>query len=248
VITQIEFNPPGHDRDKLNEEWVDIFNQGEGVVDMSGWRLADLVNHSYLFREGFKLEAGANVRVHVGEGTDTSTDLYMNMTDPIWNNDGDTATLFDNSGVIIDQYSYTVERTATPTATPTPTSTPTPTQTHSPTPTETQLTGVWIYEINFNPEGDDRLNLTGEWVEILNNGSDLVDMGGWMLTDAKNHTYTFPDGFTLSKDANVRVHVGKGTDTSTDLYMNGNSPIWNNDGDTATLVDGAGEFVDQYSY
>ena len=236
VITHIEFDPPGRDGDKLNEEWVEIFNRGESVIDMGGWKLADLANHSYIFHEGFKLEAGGKVRVHVGEGTDSATDLYMNSTRPIWNNDGDTATLYDDSGVILDQYSYMVEITSTPTATPTP------------APTQAHLAGVLIYEINFNPEGDDRVNLTGEWVEILNNGSEPVNMEGWLLKDAKNHTYVFPDGFTLFQGAKVRVHVGEGTDSATDLYMNSTCPIWNNDGDTATLFDEVGEIVDQYSY
>jgi len=237
VILNIEYDPPGNDRENLNGEWVEIFNSGEKDVYMGGWTLMDGKNHTYTFPEGFLLSPGHRVRVHTGEGADTSADLYMRAKTPIWNNEGDTALLLDDEGVIIDQYSYTPELTPVPTPHPTPV----PAQT-------TPTTGVVITEISFDPEGNDRENLNGERVEILNNGTSGVDMSGWVLMDANNHTYVFPDGFRLQAGHRVRVHVGGGADTSTDLYMNERVPIWNNDGDIATLLDGEGEVVDRYSY
>lgn len=42
--------------------------------------------------------------VHTGVGDDSETDLYMNQGNPVWNNDGDVATLIDEEGNIVSQY------------------------------------------------------------------------------------------------------------------------------------------------
>jgi hypothetical protein len=39
-----------------------------------------------------------------------------------------------------------------------------------------------------------------------------------------------------------------GTDTATELYWCNNSEVWNNDGDTAVLLDPSGNIVDSRSY
>lgn len=238
VVLDIQFDPPGNDRENLNGEWVRILNRGASEVDIGGWSLADRKNHLYIFPEDFTLLPDESVKVHVGAGEDTHTELYMNEKTPIWNNDGDTATLSDANNVIIDQYSYTPETVPTSSKTATPT----------PAQTQTGSIGIVIEEINYDPEGNDRDNLNEEWVMILNTGDDNIDMGGWIIVDAKNHSYVFPEGFELPPVSRVKVHVGIGDDSDTDLYMNGKNPIWNNDGDTATLFDSRGEIVDQYNY
>ncbi len=77
----------------------------------------------------------------------------------------------------------------------------------------------------------------------LNVGSDPVDMTGWTLTDEEiKHTYTFAS-FTLASEATVTVHTGHGVNSATDLYWGRDpvrDPVWNDDGDTATLWDTSG--------
>lgn len=34
----------------------------------------------------------------------------------------------------------------------------------------------------------------------------------------------------------VRVHLGKGTNTASDVYLNRTTPLWNNRGDCARLI------------
>jgi len=46
--------------------------------------------------------------------------------------------------------------------------------------------------------------------------------------------------------ARVKVHTGIGNDTSSDLYWNKNAPIWNNDGDVATLKDASEDVIFSY--
>jgi competence protein ComEC len=106
---------------------------------------------------------------------------------------------------------------------------------------------VIISDACFAAPSPERENLNEEWVEITNLGETIEDFTGWILSDEGNHVYTFPDGFTLDPDASVLVHTGNGDDTTSDLYWNSASPIWNNGGDVATLKDGSGEIVAQYS-
>ncbi|VUT28169.1 MAG: Intermediate filament tail domain protein [Candidatus Syntrophoarchaeum sp. GoM_oil] len=238
AILDVRFDPPGNDRENLNGEWVEILNKGASEVDIGGMVIVDEKDHLYVFPADFKLSQGANVKIHVGVGDDTAADLYMGGKSPIWNNDGDTATLFDRDGTIIDQYTYTAEITPTPSTGTIPT----------PTQPQTYPIEVVIERISFDPEGNDRENLNGEWVKILNRGVNEIYMVGWILQDAKNHSYVFPEGFRLSSGGRVKIHVGAGDNTAADLYMGGKTPIWNNDGDTATLFDEMGAVVDEYSY
>ncbi len=102
-----------------------------------------------------------------------------------------------------------------------------------------------IAEVKYKSDGDDRLkeNWNSEWVLIEGNG----EVRGWTLSDEGGHVFIFPAGFVLS--GSVRVHSGDGENTQADLYWNGGRrPIWNNDGDKATLKDGKGDVVDEYSY
>ena len=56
----------------------------------------------------------------------------------------------------------------------------------------------------------------------------------------------FPTGFTLGAGARVRIHSGCGTDAADELFWcTSGSAIWNNDGDTAFLVDPSGNLVDR---
>jgi len=108
-------------------------------------------------------------------------------------------------------------------------------------------TGVIISYVNYNPPGDDRKNLNGEYVVIENKGSKDVDLTGWILKDESNHRYIFPS-FILKAGSTVTVHTGSGTNTETELYWGSGSPLWNNDGDTAYLYNKDGELIDKESW
>lgn len=140
--------------------------------------------------------------------------------------------------------------TATPlpkiTPAPTPTQTPTPKSTPSPSPTAPTGANPGILDVQFDAPGIEKDNLNGEWVKIKNIGNIPIDMSGWKLSDEQNHVYNFPNGFELSSGTIVKIHTGTGTNTQTELYWGEKSPIWNNDGDTATLKDKKGRIIDQY--
>ncbi len=104
VITNASFVATSPENENLNEEWVEIENQGTTIQEMTGWTLADEANHEYQFPEGFALAPHAMVKVHTGSGEDTTDSLFMNSSRSIWNNDGDVATLLDASGATVSQF------------------------------------------------------------------------------------------------------------------------------------------------
>jgi beta-lactamase superfamily II metal-dependent hydrolase len=87
------------------------------------------------------------------------------------------------------------------------------------------------------------LSLQDEWVEITNKGSSPVSLKGWKIEDeGSKHTYTF-SSCTLDSQTTATLYTGEGVDTATELYWGSGSPIWNNDGDTASLYDDSGKLV-----
>ncbi|UPW02063.1 thermonuclease family protein [Halorussus gelatinilyticus] len=89
-----------------NDERVQIKNTGSGELDLSGYALEDEAGHTYTFPDGFTLASGESVWVHSGSGTDDSDDLYAAFGHEIWNDYGDTAYLYDESGSEVDRRSY----------------------------------------------------------------------------------------------------------------------------------------------
>ncbi len=85
-----------------------------------------------------------------------------------------------------------------------------------------------------------------QWVEIANEGTGSVDLTGWTLMNMENQTYSFPANFTLEAGSTVRVHSGRGDNTSSDLWSS--TLQWGEMGDTATLKDATGKIISEYGY
>jgi micrococcal nuclease len=107
-----------------------------------------------------------------------------------------------------------------------------------------------IVVVQHDAPGDDNQNLNGEWVTLRNDNSGPVDLSGWVLKDeSASHRYTFPTGFVLLSGEAVTIYSGCGQDTPKNRYWcNQGSAIWNNDGDTAYLVDAEGNIVTYLTY
>jgi len=90
----------GNDSENLNDEWIRLGNQGEEIVDLTGWSIKDeSATNRYSFPSGFSIIPGEEVIVYSGCGEDFGTSLYWcSVGSAIWNNDGDTAFLIDPSG------------------------------------------------------------------------------------------------------------------------------------------------------
>lgn len=103
-IINTNFVAQSPEKENLNQEWIEISNQGSESQSLEGWTLSDSQKHTYVFKN-FTLKSQASVKVHTGVGDDTATDLYWNRKLPVWNNDGDEAILMDASGNMVAQFS-----------------------------------------------------------------------------------------------------------------------------------------------
>lgn len=84
------------------DEWVAISNKGSSPISLKGWKIEDDGSkHTYTF-PSYILDSQTTVTLHTGEGMDKATEIYWGSGSPIWNNDGDTAYLYDNSGKLVD--------------------------------------------------------------------------------------------------------------------------------------------------
>lgn len=107
-----------------------------------------------------------------------------------------------------------------------------------------------IVALEYDAPGDDSQNLNEEWIVIRNDGVSLVDLTGWGIKDeSAGNRYRFPDTFTLAPGESVTVRSGCGDDFGTDLFWcSVGAAIWNNDGDTAFLLDPNGSTHATRSY
>ena len=122
-----------------------------------------------------------------------------------------------------------------------------PPGTSSAPPPETRATSISI-SVFADAPGNDHQNTNGEYA-VLSNGSDrAVDISGWTLCDAARHCYTFPAAAALPAGGMVVLYTGRGVSGGSAFFMGSGSAVWNNDGDTATLYDRAGQVVARHVY
>ena len=106
-----------------------------------------------------------------------------------------------------------------------------------------------LLDIEFDPRGPDEDDPNGEWVLLGNLADQDADLTGWMLRDeSTQNRYAFPAGTLLSPGGQVLIHTGCGEDSPTDLYWCSAGPVWNNGGDTALLLDPAGNVAGRLRY
>ncbi|GHH22125.1 lamin tail domain-containing protein [Streptomyces rubradiris] len=110
--------------------------------------------------------------------------------------------------------------------------------------------GVKIHHVWFDsPGSDNRSNksLNGEWVQLKNTSGQAVSLKGWVLKDASNHKYVFPN-IKIGAGKYLKIHTGSGTNTASDRYQGRRAYVWNNDKDTATLTKAGGAKVASCSW
>ena len=137
--------------------------------------------------------------------------------------------------------------TPTPTATALPgsTATPTPTATltFTPMPTTGPAAIVRLNEILPRPDavdwnGDGEADAYDEWIEIVNLGPGVIDLGGWALDDIAggSASYAFPPGTLLAPGEFLM------------RYRSTTGVALNQDADTARLLAPDGREADTFTY
>jgi beta-lactamase superfamily II metal-dependent hydrolase len=131
-----------------------------------------------------------------------------------------------------------------PIPTPSPTLTPTPT----PTPTPSTATNVKITKIFY--DGLVPRTESDEYVEITNQGSESVDLKGWVLKDISEGypSFTFPS-YVLQPSKSIRVYTNEIHPEYGGFSFGSGKAVWNNTSpDTAALFNAQGQEVSRKSY
>jgi Lamin Tail Domain len=110
---------------------------------------------------------------------------------------------------------------------------------------------IQFRKIQYDLSGSDvpatNYQLNREYVTITNTGTTTRTLTGWTVRDLANHIYTIPS-FKLGTGKSVRLHTGKGTNSSDDLYWGKGWYVWNNTGDKATSRDSSAALKDTCSW
>ena len=103
VINEIHHNPPDN---TVRQEFVELFNPGDGEVDLSGWRLSGAVD--YVFSEGVKIGAGAYLVIAEDPDTlrETLNSSALGPYDGKLDSDGETLRLRDSNDEVVDLVDY----------------------------------------------------------------------------------------------------------------------------------------------
>lgn len=91
---------------------------------------------------------------------------------------------------------------------------------------------IIIKELLPNPAGKDT---AGEWISLLNNGEEAVNLRDWSLTDTSNKKFIFGNE-TILPNQELKFPY-----SLTRITLN-------NDSDTVSLWDGVGRKIDELSY
>lgn len=119
-IDRIRFDPKGPDTGNnghINKEFIAITNYGTRGVNLKGWRITDKgVQNRYVFSR-LSLGRGESAYLYSGRGRDgasvgcngschTTSYLFWDQDDYVWDNASDRATLRQPDGEIADRCSY----------------------------------------------------------------------------------------------------------------------------------------------
>ena len=211
----VNFDASGIDEENPNGEWINLTNVSSQVVSLDGYQIYT-DGTAYTFDAGDVLAAGQRLRIYLGNGADSGLDRYANGTLNPFPNDADEVELRrTDTGGVVSRFDYPF--------------------------TGTPLIGasLAITAINYDVPGVDDENPNGEWVEITNTGTTTALLRDWRLQYQLGTFYDFADTLTLGAGQTLRLHVGIGVDTATDLF-------WGYD--RALLSNTAGNLILQTPY
>jgi hypothetical protein len=81
-------------------------------------------------------------------------------------------------------------------------------------------------------------DLANEKVVIKSVSENKLDLTGWSLTDAQDHSFTFP-ALSIYPGGAVTIYSRAGVNSAVELFWASDKPLWYT-GEVVTLVDSAG--------
>lgn len=230
IIAELVCDPGG---DNLDGEYVSLQNLSGKRVRLRGWSLCDYRSlHCYEF-DDYTMEPHSSVKLWTKTGTNTITDLYFSELKPIWDNEKDTAYLYDIKDQLIYQLSCSDAKAAAITI---------PTL-----PAEYDNLDDQIISVKVIYDGEKGEQEPDEYVEIENEGDNAIQLKDWTLSDNSGHTFLFPE-YLLAPEETCRIYTNEYHPDWCGFSFESSQAIWGNSGDCATLRDADGVIWGKHCY
>jgi endonuclease YncB( thermonuclease family) len=202
----VNYDAAGNDDDHLNDEYIQIRNEGNVSLDISNWTArssARLDGSNIQLPYGAILEPGETYRIYIGKGLNASHSMYLGMGQSLFDNTGDVIYLRDANLNLRATQLWPANLTRGPEQ------------------------SIVIDEVQFDAPGDDGINPNGEWIIVRNAGDVSVDLTDWRLKD-DGFDYKFKSGESLAPGQQLKIYVGSGADSGSDRYWGNSSGIFDN--------------------
>lgn len=105
-----------------------------------------------------------------------------------------------------------------------------------------------------DPRGNDlpvsKTKLNTEYIVVTNTTRKTISLTGHKVYDyGRKFTYAFPRGYAIGAKKSVVLHTGSGRNTAAHVYWGQTRTyVWNNTGDTATLINAKGTKLTACTY
>lgn len=109
TISDVREDGPGNDVQPDDSEYVELANDGDATVDVSGWQVTDDDGNSVTIGDGYAIPGGATFRVYTGPGDNdpAANRWYAGRAQGYLNNSGgDHITLLDGQGRTVATFAY----------------------------------------------------------------------------------------------------------------------------------------------
>ncbi|MCL5985387.1 MAG: thermonuclease family protein [Actinobacteria bacterium] len=103
-IADQHFDAKGRDEENLNDEYLVISNENDFAFDINRFVLSDQAGHEFIL--DLVLPANGGVMVRTGPGINDDLNYHLGSDNPIWNNDYETAYLWDDEGKLVDIFIF----------------------------------------------------------------------------------------------------------------------------------------------
>ena len=197
----------------LNDEWVEIRNNGAVPVDLSGWTLRDAGNQAwYTLPGGSVLVPGDYRVVHTGSGTDTSPtghDVYRGHKKLLYPEPGREPNLVGDGAYLLDRfgnYRFWREYPCTERCD-----------------ADAATNSIVIQEAALG-RGKGRKRSSTQYVRLLNQGPAAVCLDGYQIRTGALE-YTIAPGTCLAPGQTWTLHGGKVLPNSDTVSLNRKKPM-----------------------
>jgi endonuclease YncB( thermonuclease family) len=225
--TYIVWDAPGFDDQNVNGEYVVVQNPSTQTLSLNGWKLRDTSLEVFSFPSWAKIPPGGFIKVFTGSGTNTADKFYWGIGHNMWQNPdsqgyADTAVLMDPQGDFRSHFTYPCFSSC---ADP--------------------LSGkLRISEVNYDAEGDDSVNVNGEWIRVTNVSRETLDLGGYYIQRGAFVKMPFRPLQKLRAGDSITIHMGKGQDSYDRMYFGESTSVLNNSGSSVSLANWNGVRID----